>query len=472
MTRAAADSSPQECRYEHLVARHFDGLLTAEESRALGGLLAGDAERARDFARRAMFHQHARAVLRFETEYATPGHERGVVATRRPWGGRAAAILVAVALGATAIAAATVDRWRSESGVAADAVAADVPFAVMEAAIDAVWSDPNVELVLRHGSLPRGRMTLVSGHVQFVFASGGTAIIEGPATFEPIAVDALLVVEGAVRCRCPREGSELRVVTPSSTITDLGTEFAISVQPGTGTRVAVIEGRVRLDVAEASQFMAAGESLAIDMQGNAREDIGFLKDVAAKAVLAPFDEEAFERAENLLRDTSFETNVEDTDNAGEFVSRSGGFQLGPWRGSLGHVEQISEPQTSGDFAVRLRANGNRFWPLIEQHVGTGDISGRLVLAAVRASQSSSDPLTGKQCAIVKLQFVDAAGRDFAYAERHFLRAGGVMDRFVEGRIAAFAPPGTAAVRCQILVNAHGLSTGSVIADDAVLKITR
>jgi hypothetical protein len=96
----------------------------------------------------------------------------------------------------------------------------------------------------------------------------------------------------------------------------------------------------------------------------------------------------------------------------------------------------------------------------------------LVLAAVHASQISSDPLTGKQCAIVKLQFVDAAGRDFAYAERHFLRAGGPMDRFVEGRVAAFAPPGTVAVRCQVLVNAHGLPAGSLIADDAKLVIAQ
>jgi hypothetical protein len=56
------------------------------------------------------------------------------------------------------------------------------------------------------------------------------------------------------------------------------------------------------------------------------------------------------------------------------------------------------------------------------------------------------------------------------AERHFLRAGSAVDQFVEGRIAAEAPAGTMAVMWQVLLNASGLPTGSIVVDAATLAI--
>jgi hypothetical protein len=93
-----------------------------------------------------------------------------------------------------------------------------------------------------------------------------------------------------------------------------------------------------------------------------------------------------------------------------------------------------------------------------------------VMAAVKMAQTPSDPLTGHQCAIVKLMFVDDSGREFAKAERHCLRTGSPADRFIETGIAAVAPAGTVAVRYQVLLNAYGLPTGSIVADDAALVV--
>jgi len=67
---------------------------------------------------------------------------------------------------------------------------------------------------------------------------------------------------------------------------------------------------------------------------------------------------------------------------------------------------------------------------------------------------------------VKIVFVDRDGREFAKAERHFLREGSPVDHFVKAGIAAIAPPGTAGVRCQVLLNACGLPTGGIVVDDA------
>lgn len=84
------------------------------------------------------------------------------------------------------------------------------------------------------------------------------------------------------RCRCPEPGTELRVETPSGTIVDLGTEFAVTVEPDVRTRVAVIEGQVRVDGREASRLMSAGDAVSIDREGRSSDDIGFLKDVATR----------------------------------------------------------------------------------------------------------------------------------------------------------------------------------------------
>lgn len=465
MTQALPPAGDPDRRYHDLVSRHFDGLLSAGESIELGGLIASAPVRARDFARRSMFHQHLRAVLRLDREYGPSSPQPPIGRWARWWGPRAAGIMLAVALGASTLLAGITAVRRSP--VAESVASAGVePYAVMTAACDAVWSDPNVALTLRHGGLPPGRITLVSGKAEFLFASGGTAVIEGPATFEPIAADALRVIRGDVRCRCPREGTELRVETPTSTIVDLGTEFAVSVEPERRTRIAVIEGKVRLDVADASHLVSAGRAMSIDAQGAASEDDSFLNDVPARAVLAPFAEEIFAAGENALLDPSFESTT-----PGEPFDESGDFVLGPWRGSGRHVARVSAPTSSGTSAVRLRSAGNRFWPLVTQDVATGDIQGRQVLAAVRVAQLADDPLVGRQRAILKIQFIDREGREFAYAERHFLRAGGAVGEFVEGRVAAVAPAGATAVRCQILLNAHGEPSGSLIVDDVIVVVS-
>jgi len=92
------------------------------------------------------------------------------------------------------------------------------------------------------------------------------------------------------------------------------------------------------------------------------------------------------------------------------------------------------------------------------------------MAAVRVAQRPKDPLTGNQCVILKLVFLDTAGMAFAHAERYFLRAGSRVGEFVEGEIAALAPAGTVTIQCQVLLNACGKETGSIVADDVSLLI--
>jgi hypothetical protein len=378
----------------------------------------------------------------------------------------AAAAILVVATGATILLWQPFLGGREAPPVAHAPAENPPPFAVMSAAFLPVWADANVGLMLQRGSLPTGPVELLSGRVELLFSSGGTAIIEGPASVEPVAHDALRLTKGYVRCRCPKQGTELRVETPSSAITDLGTEFAVAVDARARTRIGVIEGKVRVDVAETSRLVTAGDALSIEADGKSTEDIGFWEDFSSKAVLLPFDETAFASGSNILQEASFDA-LPDATSSGS----SGSFQLGPWFGSPGYVEVVRHPTASPPHAVRIHSRQTPFWPLVQQRVETGDVAGKTIMASIRVMPAPQDPLITPQRAIVKLWFVDTEGRDFASAERHFLYGKGDLNRFVEGTLAAEAPRGTVAVKFQALLNAASLPTGSIIVDDAKVVIT-
>lgn len=470
-----------EIHLDDLIDRFFDCDLVGEDRSLLEDALRSSPQTRRLFWRKAKTHTALRrwgrehwgrvAASQITPNSARERLGRGV----RRWYAASAfvvASLLAVVMGL---------RWFGADGglgrkepVSGMRAVEPTFMAILTASVEPVWDDPNVDMMLRRGSLPAGPMELRSGSVELLFGSGGIAVIEGPAVFEPIAGDTLFVTQGAVRCRCPQPGTELRVVTPKGTVTDLGTEFAMSIRPDTPLRVGVIEGRVRLELAASTQVMAAGEAVSVDGDGHATEDIGFFQDFETRVSLTPFDDEAFATGADLLVDPSFESSATVEGVAGS-SARPAPFakallKIGPWSGSPGYVESITHPVASGSRAVRISALGSPFWPLVVQRCATGDISGKTVQAAVKASHMADDPLAGQQRAIVKIAFVDEKGAEFGRAERHFLKVGGPTGRFVEGRISAIAPPGTHAVNCTVLLNACGLATGSIAIDDARLVV--
>jgi len=482
-TRPISGGSDRDAdRYESLVSRHFDGLLSAEESHELGTLATADPARAHDFARRSMFHQHLRATLRLEHDYAEQSPDMAGLARGRwtsgrasagtsGWAARAAGIVLAVTVGLAGVGWLVTASFPSFSR-AIDAgmrgsVSSAPPFAVLNAAVDDVWADSNVGLSMRHGILPQGPIRLVSGRVEMLFRSGGTAVIEGPAVFEPIAANALRLSEGAVRCRCPSKGTELRVVTPATTVTDLGTEFLVSVGANQQTRLAVTEGSVRIDGDGGSRLVHEGEAFVIDQEGW-KDDIGFMKDEAQVAQLRFADREVFERFPERLADPDMHgVGSGSLPEIGQLASLDP--RATKWMASGGSDGIVRVEPVRGS-AVRIHSRGSVYWPLLSQQVVTGDIGGKLVVFESVAAQPANDPLSGRQCAIVKIEFIDVNRRMIGDAQRHFLRAGTPVNRYVPGMIAAEAPAGTVAVRVFVLLNAFGGKTGSIIVERASLVI--
>jgi hypothetical protein len=480
-----------QIRVDELINRYFDCDLAGDDRASLERtLLSSEAARTL-FWQTAETHGLLRKWGRVHWgKVAAASDFWALPRGRRPsglWGSRAgvaAALAMAAASVVVIIGGIAWTNWTRSAGPAADipALAADAEgtpatprlpaFAVLSAAFEPVWADVNDGLMLRRGSLPSGPLELLKGRVELRFASGGTAVIEGPAVFEPIAGDAVRLSTGCIRCRCPEPGTELRVETPEGTITDLGTEFAVSVEAGVRTRVGVVEGKVRVDASDEKRLVTAGQALSIAPTGQASDDLAFWHDHAETAIVIPFDDAAFAAGENVLRAASFEP-LPDADamlDGPPTLPGERNFAFGPWRGTFGYVDLVSNAAATGTQAARIHAKGSPFWPLVWQHLDTGDIGGKTMLASVRVAQSIDDPLADPQQALVKFEFFDASGRLFTSAERQVLNHSCPLGEFVEGRLAAKAPAGTVAVRFQVLLSAAGLQTGSIVVDDAKLVI--
>lgn len=457
---------PEDLDFEQLLSRYFDGECSPAKSIALIARVKADPECARRFARASLLHDQLRAV--FASDLARQSMDadaptRDLRLEPKTTSAQRWKVVAAVAAMAAGILIA-VNMWpRTPSApiVPRAPIAIAPPIAVLRTEIAAQWSDPNVELLLRRGDLPGGALRLESGTAEFTFEGGATALIEGPAVFEPLARDRLSVTTGRVIGRCLTKQARLTIVTPGAEVIDLGTEFGVAVGDDHHTQVAVIQGQVELVSAQQPRRLKAGDSVAVDGQGRTQGAVPVIQDFAKLARLIPDAIEAQDLGANRLSDPGMTLAPDVTPAVAE---------SSPWKGTAGHVDLVRGRAHAGDTAIRIRALSNPMWPLVGQDVKTGPIDGQIVVGSVWAMQPSDDPLVLRQNAIVKIVFLDAACREFARAERHFLRFDGVRGAWVRGQIAAVAPPGTVAVRFQILLNARGEKSGNLLVDDATLSI--
>jgi hypothetical protein len=342
--------------------------------------------------------------------------------------------------------------WARASAVAAAAVllvliGSSLPFGgygttnppvFLMASTQAQWSDPEIELSLRSGDLPRGLLRLEAGSAEFRFQQGASAVLLGPVAVRFTGPNEIYVQTGQVLCRCPTPESRITLTTPTTQVVDLGTEFAVAVAPDAGaTQVAVISGAVQVGTSTTA-VLRTGESAEV------RRD--------RVLTLTPLPSDTFTRL--LSSATSPATTV------GPNVLKDptfSGLPVSAWRLTEGHAEL--DP-AAGDLVIAAR--GHRFWPSARQTYRQPLSVGQLVSASVRAVSAANDPLQERQSAILKVVFIDEHGREFAQASRHFLFAGTSKPKQpVETQVATVAPAGTQAVEIQLLLNARGRSGGTV-----------
>jgi hypothetical protein len=87
-----------------------------------------------------------------------------------------------------------------------------------------------------------GRLRFQSGRVTLAFFSGASLTVEGPADLELLAADRVFCHHGRVRARVPRGAEGFTVLGPGYEVVDLGTEFALNLEPGGKSRVMIFEG--------------------------------------------------------------------------------------------------------------------------------------------------------------------------------------------------------------------------------------
>jgi Concanavalin A-like lectin/glucanases superfamily len=93
-----------------------------------------------------------------------------------------------------------------------------------------------------------GRLRLASGRLTLAFFSGVALTVEGPADLELRAADRVFCHYGKLRARVPRGAEGFTVLTAGYEVVDLGTEFALNLEPGGKSRVMVFEGDAAVSV--------------------------------------------------------------------------------------------------------------------------------------------------------------------------------------------------------------------------------
>ena len=189
---------------------------------------------------------------------------------------RAAGLLVATAMSLLVAAGAWVVLGLSGNRTADPESVADSTDAIPSAAIatllleeNCVWSPSGA---LGEGKrLHGGRVELESGMAVLRFDGGAELVMVGPAVLDLKSAASVLVHFGDVVVRASDGAEGFVVMTPSSEVVDLGTEFAVKVNRKGMTEVHVMEGEVsyrQLDAPEdLVKILRAGEGISIDKGG-------------------------------------------------------------------------------------------------------------------------------------------------------------------------------------------------------------
>lgn len=92
--------------------------------------------------------------------------------------------------------------------------------------------------------LTAGRLRLAEGLATIEFINGVKICLEGPADVELVSPMLCIMNAGQLIAHVPPEGQGFVVETPTSVLTDFGTEFGVAVNHGADAVVQVFKGRV------------------------------------------------------------------------------------------------------------------------------------------------------------------------------------------------------------------------------------
>lgn len=145
------------------------------------------------------------------------------------------------------------------------------PVAELEDLVDAQFSDPIPE----NGHLKTHQpYRLLEGMATVRFRNGVLATIKGAAAFDILDTFNVELAEGTIRAVVPESGQGFTVKTPAALVEDLGTEFAVEVDPSSGeSEIHVFDGLVHVNSLKGGKLLTAlegGEGIRVDKQEKQR----------------------------------------------------------------------------------------------------------------------------------------------------------------------------------------------------------
>ncbi|MDD7983532.1 FecR domain-containing protein [Lentisphaera marina] len=103
--------------------------------------------------------------------------------------------------------------------------------------------------------LNAGPFTLDKGYAELTLKNGVQLTLEAPIKLDFKNPDLILLHEGNLVANVPKQAIGFTVLTPSSEIIDLGTEFAVGVSPSGASEVHVMQGEVKARSLKNNQFV-------------------------------------------------------------------------------------------------------------------------------------------------------------------------------------------------------------------------
>jgi len=253
-------------RCDHLIHAHLDGSLSdAERVEFEALLLASESARGR-FWELAEVHG-----LAGEAAHIAWGDPEGVVImpasdaaqTGRPPIWKRAIPLVSVA---AAVVILMLGSRYFMSPATEDAATSNVVATLLLAA-DCEWRGGGH--LIEGQSLSVGQtMRLAKGTAVLRFESGAEVVLNAETELELESRGSVRLLGGRLTVRAPEEAAGFVVRAPASDVTDLGTEFAVSVGGKGATEVHVLEGQVSLgkpgSPQDRAQLLDAGKAVRFD----------------------------------------------------------------------------------------------------------------------------------------------------------------------------------------------------------------
>ena len=137
---------------------------------------------------------------------------------------------------------------------------------------DCQWASAGRRLQLGQVVRKGQRFELLSGVAKFTYRSGTELLVEGPAKFTFRDEGDVSFDVGRLVAFVPRQAIGFSVHTSVAVITDLGTRFAVAVDPQGKTAAHVFEGMIELAAHGRTYVLTAGSAMYVDGQKTAMAD--------------------------------------------------------------------------------------------------------------------------------------------------------------------------------------------------------